>query len=71
MILDRDRHDASHRCEGSLAHRTSVRHYGAAGRRTGWWLLHWTYDFEWDSWYTEDLGGVSFCPWCGTRLGAM
>lgn len=62
----------THRCEGSLAARCSIRRYHegppllcADGR---WNLWHLDYDTEWMADYMSHVAAIGFCPWCGERL---
>lgn len=64
----------THRCEGSLKARCSIRRYP---KRTptyyayddGQWHLSQQFkDLEYDCTYLEHVTRIRFCPWCGEEL---
>jgi hypothetical protein len=67
----------THRCEGSLAVRCSIRRYPDTrstptyfsykdGR---WHLYQQVIDFDYDVTYMSEVAAINVCPWCGKRLG--
>ena len=68
----RDHDFETHRCEGSLAARCSIRRYPAKRHvRDGrWHLWKQTWDSEYDVTYMREVAAIRYCPWCGSLLGA-
>lgn len=68
----------THRCEGLLAARCSVRRakhrklvplIDAWMQRDGMWHLYvQEYDFDYDLTYMSEVAAIRHCPWCGERL---
>ena len=62
----------THRCEGSLRRRCSIRKWLRKDwptRRAGVWTLSvLELDVEWDYWHMHGVADIRFCPWCGKEL---
>jgi len=67
----------SHRCEGLLKARCSIRRMGGrtipfrqAWMRTDgkWHLYQQIMDFDYDCTFMNHVARITYCPWCGEEL---
>lgn len=62
----------THRCEGSLKNKVSIRYenpYFPLDKDVPhWWLEKAEKDYEWDSYFVQALMIIKYCPFCGERL---
>lgn len=66
----------THRCEGSLKARCSIRRYQDMrlsptyySRKDGHWHLYEQItDWDYDSTYMSEVVRIRYCPWCGKEL---
>ena len=64
----------THRCEGSLKNKVSIRyskqyrHINALYDYEAWRLFKLRIDSEYDSKYLSHISEIKFCPYCGKKL---
>lgn len=65
----------THRCEGSLKAKVSIRFSKAfpgwnfgGGDYEAWRLFHLEYDSEYDTKYLSHVSKIDYCPFCGEKL---
>ena len=74
MNIMRKKQMRTHRCEGSLKNKVSIRytkqyrHINALYDYEAWRLFELRIDFEYDSKYLSPISQIKFCPYCGKEL---
>lgn len=74
MNIMRKKQMRTHRCEGSLKNKVSIRytkqyrHINALYDYEAWRLFELRIDFEYDSKYLSHISEIKFCPYCGKEL---
>ena len=74
MNIMRKKQMRTHRCEGSLKNKVSIRyskqyrHINALYDYEAWRLFKLRIDSEYDSKYLSHISKIKFCPYCGKKL---
>lgn len=74
MNIMRKKQMRTHRCEGSLKNKVSIRYtkqyryINALYDYEAWRLFELRIDFEYDSKYLSHISEIKFCPYCGKEL---